>query len=434
MKRLLLIGAVPLVLWPGGVAAQTSHPAFAGGAAQAGPAGRSDIVTSDVDFNLEVAGEEASTSVQIGGYTTKTYATPDARQRTFNWTVMLRAPIGGDSDITARETLDALSNGPELSFTMSLFGFSSAANHLARLEPYMAQADAICAARSLEAGTRAGTSVKDAPQGAAAPLLELLAREAAGEVAPAPDKPVIAAAIDAALEARRNGEDPVAAAEQAARSAAQGRCNAAVQGVVDAAVQGVVDAQWVRRFGPLTRGQINGKLFSPMWRIGVRGGVGVKRFAYVDAATLEERDPVKVPFRAELFGALYPGSGTSALIGSVQYQNGFENAEEGLVCKPVAVDPDADCVTGRPVPAKNIERVNVAVEYRQIIETGWNAGDIAISPKFTYDTLGNAFAAQFPLYFIPRRAGPISPGISATYSSKDDRVRFGAFLKSTFTF
>jgi len=433
MKRLIFIGAMPLMLWPSCVAAQTSHPAIAGGAAQSSPAGRSDMVTSDIDFDLEVAGEQASTAVQIGGYETRTYATPasvrsgmDVRQRTFNWTVRLSAPIGGNSDVTARETLDALSNGPELSFTMSLFGFSSAADNLTRIEPYMSKADAICAAKSLEAGTRAGQAVKDTPQDAPAPVLEVLAREAAGRIAPAPDKPVIAAAISAAIEARGSGEDPVAAAEQAARTAAQSRCNAAVLGVVD--------AQWVRRFGVLSRGQIGSMLFSPMWRIGVRGGVGVKRFDYIDGATLEKRDPAKIQFRAELFGALYPGSGTSAFIGSVQYQNGFENAEDGLVCKPTVIDPDEDCVTGRGVPANNIERVNVAAEYRQIIETGWNAGDIAISPKFTYDTLGNEFAAQLPLYFLPRKAGPISPGISVTYSSKDERVRFGAFLKSTFSF
>ena len=179
--------------------------------------------------------------------------------------------------------------------------------------------------------------------------------------------------------------------------------------------------------------EVNRKLFSGMWRAGVEGSIGTKRFEFIDSTTLGKVDQSKPQFSGALFGAYYPLDAMSTFILRVEYQNAFEAADDAVVCKAVVADPDKDCTTGAPTPPRHIKHVNLSAEYRRVIETGLKAGDIAISPTATYDTLSNEFVAQLPIYFIPKKAGPFSPGVTVSYSSKTEQVSFGVFMRTIFS-
>jgi hypothetical protein len=184
----------------------------------------------------------------------------------------------------------------------------------------------------------------------------------------------------------------------------------------------------------LDDGRVNRAAFSGIVRFGGEAALGADRFEHVDPLTLAEKKPSKLQASAGLFLIYYPADAMSTLVARVAYQNAFEKAEPQEVCKPVVVDPVADCVRDARLAPKHVERANLSIEYRRMFDLGSSAGMIAISPKMTFDAVSGAFEAGLPLYFVPAKEGPISPGISVTYSSKSDQVRFGAFLKSTFSF
>ena len=178
---------------------------------------------------------------------------------------------------------------------------------------------------------------------------------------------------------------------------------------------------------------INRVLYGDIWRGGLEGSVGFDKFEYVDPATLAKMDPNKTQASGSAFLSWYPAGRTSVLNLRAEYQNGFEAQKEQAVCKPVVIDPAVDCVTGSLMP-KHVERANLSVEYRQLFDVNSELGSFAISPKATYDTLSSEFEAVFPIYFIPAKAGPFSPGFEVKYSSKTDEVTTGFFVRSTFKF
>ncbi|CAN5845008.1 hypothetical protein BH11PSE6_BH11PSE6_16320 [soil metagenome] len=431
MRPIRPVTMMLLAVLPASISAQTSvgQPGQAkptdmtGAAISAGPAGRSENLIGDIDFNIDISEDQPKASAQVGGYTTRNlYEGRSARQVNTSWALKLAAPIGGKDNLASQSLLDVLSDGPELSFTGSLFGFSSAANALDSDGFHEALQDGRdrCLAATQDAGLAVARSVLQARNTDASPA-EIRARalEAASEISPAPPEKAVAAAIEAALTAKDDGIEGASVA--AAKGAADPGCNPRL----------FTDVQWARKYSGYANGKINRLLFSSMWRVGVEGGVGIKRFDFVDAASLAKKSPSKPQFRAALFGALYPHGGASAFIGRAEYQNGFESADDAIVCKPVVTDPDKDCTTGAPTPPKNIERVNFSLEYRQIFDTGIKSGDIAISPKATYDSLSDEFVAELPVYFIPKKAGNFSPGVSATYSSLTKDVGFGVFLRTS---
>lgn len=79
-----------------------------------------------------------------------------------------------------------------------------------------------------------------------------------------------------------------------------------------------------------------------------------------------------------------------------------------------------------------MERVNLSVEYRRLLDSGWSLGSFAISPRVSIDTLSGDYELEFPLYFIPRGDWPIAPGVRVSYSSEKNDVQFGAFLNWSF--
>jgi|GEM_PF-853238 len=191
---------------------------------------------------------------------------------------------------------------------------------------------------------------------------------------------------------------------------------------------------FARKYSDYSDNAINRTLFSGIWRVGAEASIGVDRFAYIDAATLGEKKKSKIQYSAALFFAYYPSDAVSAVVARGEYQRAYEAADEAIICRPVVTDPDADCVNGISGPPTEIERLNLSLEYRRVFDSGWRRGSFATSPRATIDALSGEWEAELPIYFIPRGDSPISPGVKVAYSSEKDKVAFGLFMRSTFSF
>ncbi|MEZ0241767.1 MAG: hypothetical protein ACAH11_00210 [Sphingomonas sp.] len=434
MRRPLLT-ALALTAMPFTAQAQTAAPDLEGTMLTSGPAGSSDTVVDfgDVDFDLEVSEDESKASVQIGDYRISSFSNGQRNGQTSEtWSLKLAVPVGGGDDLTSSDTLRSFSNGPELTFTFSWFGFAGAdidSGPYRDLSKPGGAARAGCIAASVAGAEAIGRAVAKADKFPDA-LLSARAMKAALKLDPDAPEGVLEAAFEAAAAARAAGTDPVAAAVAAAKGAAgdlngnTGYC----------APPGPPEPDFPIQYSGKSKAEINRMVFSSVWRFGFEGAIGVDRFAYVEPVTLAERNPGEAHFRAAIFGSIYPGDGVSALIGRVEYVNGYEGADEAVICKAVVIDPAADCVHGRPTPAAHVEKLNVSIEYRRYLGLDWRAGDLAISPKASFDTLGGDYELALPVFFVPAGDSSISPGFSITYSSKKDAVDFGLFLRKSFKF
>lgn len=156
MKRLSPLFALGLLCSPSVAAAQvepgaaiepSSSAPVEGNLAPPAPAGRTDSFLRGVAFDLEVGDEESQASAQIGGYSTRNvFSEGSTRQLGQTWALKLSVPFGGTDDLTSRASLDALTNGPKLTATYSIFGFRSGARNLTspRFRSLMDQARASC--------------------------------------------------------------------------------------------------------------------------------------------------------------------------------------------------------------------------------------------------------------------------------------------------
>ncbi|MDQ4088067.1 MAG: hypothetical protein M3177_08700 [Pseudomonadota bacterium] len=181
--------------------------------------------------------------------------------------------------------------------------------------------------------------------------------------------------------------------------------------------------------------EVNRSIYSWMWRIGLEGGIQHNEFDFVDPTTLRPLQDSKFDLSAAVVGTLYPPDAMSAIIGRVEYERTWEAADEEIICRPVVVDPDDDCVSGAPTRPEQAERLNLSLEYRRVFDTGRGGMSLAMSPRGTIDALSGDFEAELPIYVIPRDEDfPITPGVTLGYSTDEDEVTLGIFLRTSFSF
>lgn len=334
------------------------------------PAGRSANLLQGVAFDLAVSEEESEASVEIGGYSSRLVSLDERPEQTnFNWSLKLAVPIGGQTDLTADTTLDALTNGPSLTLSAGIFGFRSAAHNLFSDSFQVIMHDA--------------------------------------------------------------GEECVRNASRAS-SATEAQIQTAIASCRDQASR--PDPEFAAQHSTYSDAAINRSLLSGMWRLGFQARVGVNEFQFIDPATLSELEETKFQFSVGLVGALYPDDAMSAIIAGVEYQNAFEAADDAILCRPVVVDPSTDCLSGSPSAPEHVERLNLSVEYRRLFQGAPGGGSFAISPKGMIDALSGEFELELPLYYVPAWDLPIAPGVALTYSSEDNELDFGVFLRTSFSF
>lgn len=464
IARHLLLAGVAIIALPGVASAQTTDLRTGGTAFGTVAPSSADSAPADreVTFDLEVSEDESKASAQVGGYWT--HDTPDPEggysHLSGSWSLSLGLPVGGGDDL-AVQSLNTLTRGPTVTAGVSFLRFGSTesnANALTKLSQGGARTR--CVAASDAAGPLIGATVFESRNLLVGqdgkPLIDADRADALAEIAErankalaaanvdAPEK-VVSVAVSAAIAELGKGGDAEAVRKAAVAAADKQASQPAPTGVpprpdgtpamVGACEHpGPAGTVFLRRFSGKSNAYVNRLAFTSTQRFGFEVEVGVNRFDYLDATTLTVMDPAKPSFSGSAFWGHYFPSGVSALIGRVQYQTGYEAVDAVVVCKPVVADPAKDCAKGSPSAPTHFERVNFSVEFRQIVQTGWKVGDLAVAPKGTYDVLSNDFELSFPVFFVPAGDSSISPGFSITYSSKKDAVDFGLFLRKSFKF
>lgn len=193
------------------------------------------------------------------------------------------------------------------------------------------------------------------------------------------------------------------------------------------------ERRFAQRFSRRSEASINRILASPTYAAGIEGSIGLNRYEYRTGPTLTEHADTEPQFSVKLFGTLFPADGMSMLTGSVEYTNSFEAQDDQILCRPVVINPNDDCATAAPGPPNNVETLQFAVEYRRVLGSIRHVGEFAIAPQARIDALSGEYELELPLYLAPENDFGISPGFSISYSSEDDEVTVGLFLKKTFS-
>ena len=169
------------------------------------------------------------------------------------------------------------------------------------------------------------------------------------------------------------------------------------------------------------------------WQVGGEATVGFNDFDYREPLTLVEHTGEETAYAVGAFVAYYPTNSRSMVSGGVRYQQAFEARDEVVLCRPVVIAPADDCAHAAPGPPEQTEGFVFNVEYRRTFDIGWSFADLAISPITSYDEGDGEFGIELPIYLLPHAKSPILPGIKFGYSSDEDEVTFGFFLKSSFS-
>lgn len=192
--------------------------------------------------------------------------------------------------------------------------------------------------------------------------------------------------------------------------------------------------RFAMKYSGLSEGAINRTLLYPGRLGGIEVRAGWNKFEFRLPSTLEENSRVKPQFSLRAYAGYIPSDALRMISGSIEYQNAFEAADETILCKPVVANPSDDCVKASPAAPRNVEKLLLAADYRQVLGEIGAIGELAISPKGTFDALSNEWELDLPLYFKPRNGFGLLPGVRATYNSDKSDVTFSVFLKQSFGF
>lgn len=93
------------------------------------PAGRIEATRRGVSLELEVEGEESLASAQISDVIKRMQVQDgqgNVKSGRLSYSLKASVPIGGSDDLTSNAALDALRNGPKLTFSLDFLSFRSA--------------------------------------------------------------------------------------------------------------------------------------------------------------------------------------------------------------------------------------------------------------------------------------------------------------------
>ena len=166
---------------------------------------------------------------------------------------------------------------------------------------------------------------------------------------------------------------------------------------------------------------------------GMTTSVAYKKYDFLDPAL---GGPAKgeshFPVGAKLFGALFPGGGETALLGSLEYQHKFTEADTSALC-PGGSGPQV-CPTGPIGPPTHADAylISAGVRYRHALPEGSLLSAIALSPTLTYDAHSKDVGVDVPVYLVPDSDGNLTGGLRFGWSSNKSKAVIGVFVGSKF--
>lgn len=154
---------------------------------------------------------------------------------------------------------------------------------------------------------------------------------------------------------------------------------------------------------------------------GVEAKLGREKVEFFDPASLSSSSEHEKPYSVTVQGGVL--FLRSALLMGLRYENKVAKGEKVTRCIPYEPDPNfEDCKTLRYGPPDDTDSLILSVEYRKFI------GNIAMSPKVSYDSDDDVTGGELPIYFLKDKDGQFTGGIRFGYRDDEHALSTSVFV------
>ena len=163
-----------------------------------------------------------------------------------------------------------------------------------------------------------------------------------------------------------------------------------------------------------------------MLSLGIEPKVGYKKFEFLDSATLNKVSDRKTPWSIEAFVGFTPPAWKSIITFGGNYQEGFKDASNGVLCPPSGSGGPVQCKTG-PIGGPVDDKAELL--YAEIRR---RLGPAGISLKVTYDFKENLAGVDLPITFVKDKDGNLTGGVRVGWT-ETDHWQAGIFVGTPFS-
>jgi hypothetical protein len=143
-------------------------------------------------------------------------------------------------------------------------------------------------------------------------------------------------------------------------------------------------------------------------------------------------DDTLTPWGVRAYYGFIPKPLTS-FTGSIDYTEGKKDAKAGVIC-PLGAGMALKCLSGALGPPKKEERLNLALEYRQmfVLPQDWLLKGVGVAAQVAHDIKNDRTVLDLPIYLVPDAKQNFTGGIRLGWNSEDHDVVAGVFVSSAF--
>jgi len=168
------------------------------------------------------------------------------------------------------------------------------------------------------------------------------------------------------------------------------------------------------------------------------GSIAHQDFVVFDDASLARSTEERFSLSAGA-GLLYFPSYRTSLLFESEFQRSFDAADSMTRCESMLAENESllNCATGAFELPEEEESIILATQLRRYFPISPNGliRDIAIAPRFEFDTLSDDFAIDVPIYLVAGSSNGLVAGIRVGYEDEnnDGDFRFGIFYGQSFS-
>lgn len=149
-----------------------------------------------------------------------------------------------------------------------------------------------------------------------------------------------------------------------------------------------------------------------MLSMGIAPKVGYQTFSFLDSTTLKKLSDSKAPWSVEVFWGYMPNNTQTLFTVTADYQQGFKNADNGILCPFTGVGGTVACKTGPVGKPVSDDAELLSLEIRRLF------GNAGASLKITRDFKEKLTGVDLPVTFIKAKDGSLTGGIRAGWTNK----------------
>jgi hypothetical protein len=176
---------------------------------------------------------------------------------------------------------------------------------------------------------------------------------------------------------------------------------------------------------------------SPLFFLGVAGGVGRKPFEYRRLSDFAEQEVSRTEYSVSGFVGVNPNSRPLYLGAGYEYRRQYVAATSRTLCQPSVAGAPQECFSSAfAEPERDIDSLAFAVaRWRGKLPLGTGL-PLGISAKVAYDTRDRVFGVGVPVYFIPDGTGGLRGGVRVDWQDvrgEDNDLALRIFVGVPFT-